>query len=82
MTQNNPITIWLPLRLVVALAALINLTVAFLFLIAPELGFSLWPSAVSSTISRFIGAIIFVMGLARPWWFGTANGRTPACCLR
>jgi hypothetical protein len=63
MTQNVPLKIWLPLRLVVALAAVINLTVGFLFLIGPEIQLTLWPSAMSSTLSRFIGAIILGNGI-------------------
>jgi hypothetical protein len=58
-----PLKIWGPLRAVVGFAALINLTVGFLFMIGPELGFTLWPSPVSSTLSRFIGAIIFGNGI-------------------
>ncbi len=61
--QPQTFTIWLPLRLVVGLAAVINLFVGFMFIIGPELGITLWPSAVSSTISRFIGAIIFGNGV-------------------
>jgi hypothetical protein len=58
-----PLKIWGPLRAVVGLAALINLTVGLLFLVGPEFNFTLWPSPVSSTLSRFIGAIIFANGI-------------------
>lgn len=61
--QPQTFTIWLPLRLIVALAAVINLFVGSTFIVSPELGFTLWPSPVSSTLSRFIGAIIFGNGI-------------------
>jgi hypothetical protein len=62
-SQDTDFKIWMPLRAVVGFAALINLFVGFMFLIGPELGVTLWPSAVGSTISRFIGAIIFANGI-------------------
>jgi hypothetical protein len=61
--KTAPLKIWGPLRAVVGLAALINLTVGLLFMVGPEIGFTLWPSPVSSTLSRFIGAIIFGNGI-------------------
>jgi hypothetical protein len=72
-TPNAPLKIWWPLRAVVGLAALINLAVGLLFIAGPELGVTLWPSPVSSTLSRFIGAIIFANGIgsAMVTWNGT-----------
>src|SRR5690349_12964121 len=69
----TPLKIWTPLRAVVGLAAVINLVVGLLFIIGPELGFTLWPSPVGSSISRFIGAIIFANGIgsAVVTWNGT-----------
>lgn len=61
--ESQPPQIWLPVRLLIILAAVVDLFVGFLFLIGPELGFTLWPSPVSSTLSRFIGAIIFANGI-------------------
>ncbi len=58
-----PLKIWTPLRAVVGFAALINLLVGLIFIIGPEVGVNLWPSPVGSTISRFIGAIIFANGI-------------------
>jgi hypothetical protein len=58
-----PLKIWTPLRAVVGLAAVINLLVGLMFIIGPEIGVTLWPSPVGSTISRFIGAIIFANGI-------------------
>ena len=58
-----PLKIWMPLRGAIILAALVDLLVGLVFLIGPELGFTLWPSPVGSTISRFIGAIIFANGI-------------------
>jgi hypothetical protein len=41
----------------------INLVIGGLFLLGPELGISLWPSPISSVLSRFIGAIIVGNGV-------------------
>jgi hypothetical protein len=62
-TQDSNLKIWMPLRAVVGLAAVINVFVGFMFIIGPEIGVTLWPSAVSSTLSRFIGGIIFANGV-------------------
>lgn len=68
-----PQKIWMPLRAVVGFAAVINLIVGLIFIIGPEFAFTLWPSPVGSTISRFIGAIIFANGVgsALVTWNGT-----------
>jgi hypothetical protein len=71
-TQDSSIKIWMPFRITIALTALINLTVGFLFIIGPEIGLTLWPSAISSTLMRFIGGIIFANGIgaAMVMWNG------------
>ena len=51
------------LRAAVMLTAAIDLVLGLLFLFAPELGFTLWPTAVSPLLSRFIGAIVIGNGL-------------------
>lgn len=54
-----------PLRLLIVLAALIDLTVGTIRLSAPEIGLPafLWPSSVPPVLMRFIGAIIIGNGM-------------------
>jgi len=54
-----------PLRGLIVLAALINFSVGFLWLFAPEMGLPevLWPSPVPPVLMRFIGAIIIGNGV-------------------
>jgi hypothetical protein len=77
-TQALPLRMNWPLRIAIAFTGVIDLVVGLAFLIGPELGFTLWPSAVPSLLSRFIGAIVFAngVGTAMIVWDGTwANGR-------
>jgi hypothetical protein len=71
-TQDPNLKIWMPFRATIALTALINLSVGSLFIIGPEIGLTLWPSAISSTLMRFIGGIIFANGIgaAMVMWNG------------
>lgn len=54
-----------PLRALIVLAALIDLTVGAIWLLAPEIGLPafLWPSSVPPVLMRFVGAIIIGNGV-------------------
>jgi hypothetical protein len=43
-----------------------------MFLFAPELGFTLWPTPVAPVLSRFIGSIIVANGVGA--WLGVRAG--------
>lgn len=72
-TQDKTLRMIWPLRIAIALTGIIDLVVGVAFLIGPELGFTPWPSAVPSLLSRFIGAIVFAngVGTAMIVWDGT-----------
>lgn len=52
--------------------SLINLLVGLAFLFGPELGITLWPTAVPQVLMRFIGAII--LGNAVGAWMISRQG--------
>jgi hypothetical protein len=52
-----------PLRLAVAVTALIDLLIGLAFLFGPELNLNLWPTPVGVELKRFIGSIILANGL-------------------
>ena len=55
-----------PLRIAVAVTAVIDLAIGLAFLFGPELtrsGVVLWPSDVSPILMRFIGSIVFANGV-------------------
>lgn len=62
------------LRLTIAFAAALNLLIGLGFLLGPELGLTLWPSAVPRELMRFIGAIVLANGIGaamiarKPTW--------------
>ena len=51
------------LRGAVAVTAVIDLAIGLAFLLGPELGLTLWPSAIAPLLMRFIGAIVFGNGV-------------------
>ena len=51
------------LRSAVAVTAAIDLIIGLMFLFAPELGFTLWPTPIAPVLSRFIGSIIVANGV-------------------
>ena len=51
------------LRVAVAATAAIDLLIGLAFLFAPELGLTLWPTAIAPVLSRFIGSIIVANGV-------------------
>jgi hypothetical protein len=53
----------LPLRSAVAVTAAIDLLIGLAFLFGPELGLTLWPSAIAPLLMRFIGAIVLGNGV-------------------
>ena len=53
----------LPLRGAVALTAAIDLAIGLAFLFGPELGLTLWPSAIAPVLMRFIGSIVLGNGV-------------------
>ncbi len=57
----QPLPAWL--RLAVGLTMLINLLVGLAFLLGPELGVTLWPTAIPPVLMRFIGAIVVANGV-------------------
>jgi hypothetical protein len=50
-------------RIGTLLAAVANVVLGLLFLLGPELRFSVWPSPISPVLIRFIGAIILANGV-------------------
>ena len=52
-----------PLRVAVAVTALIDLLIGLAFLFGPELNINLWPTPVGVELKRFIGSIILANGL-------------------
>jgi hypothetical protein len=52
-----------PVRIAVAVTAMIDLGIGLAFFFSPELSVTLWTSPVSPTLSRFIGAIIIGNGV-------------------
>ena len=51
------------LQTAVRVTAIIDLIIGLLFLFAPELGFTLWPTPIAPVLSRFIGSIIVANGV-------------------
>jgi hypothetical protein len=51
------------LQTAVAVTAAIDVIIGVLFLFAPELGFTLWPTPIAPVLSRFIGSIIVANGV-------------------
>lgn len=73
--MNTKVSMLSPLlRIVIPIAAALNLLIGLLFLLGPELGFALWPSPLPREIMRFIGAIVLANGIGaamiarRPTW--------------
>jgi len=52
-----------PLRLAISATAAIDLLIGLAFLLGPELSLTLWPTAISPVLMRFIGAIILANGV-------------------
>jgi hypothetical protein len=61
--QSSSLKIWWPLRIATGLVAVLDLVIGLVFVVSPETGFAPWPSALPSTITRFIGAIVFANGV-------------------
>ena len=57
----HPLPRWL--RHAVGLTVVVNLVVGLAFLLGPELGITLWPTAIPPVLMRFIGAIIVANGV-------------------
>lgn len=51
------------LKTAVTVTAAIDLIIGLMFLFAPELGFTLWPTPIAPVLSRFIGSIIVANGV-------------------
>jgi hypothetical protein len=51
------------LQTAVRVTAIIDLIIGLMFLFAPELGFTLWPTPIAPVLSRFIGSIIVANGV-------------------
>ena len=81
MLQNQPTnqTFTPALRALIAVTAAIDLLIGLAWLLGPELGVALWPTAIPPALMRFIGAIVFANGVGalmivrRPTW---ENART------
>lgn len=62
------------LRFTIGIAAALNFLIGLVFLLGPELGFILWPSALPREMMRFIGSIVLANGVGaamivrRPTW--------------
>jgi uncharacterized protein (DUF2062 family) len=56
----------------VGVTAAIDLILGLMFLFAPELGFTLWPTPIAPVLSRFIGSIIVANGVGA--WLGVRAG--------
>lgn len=52
-----------PLRVAVAVTALIDFLIGLAFLFGPELNLNLWPAPVGVELKRFIGSIILANGI-------------------
>ena len=52
-----------PLRLAIGATAAIDLLIGLAFLLGPELSLTLWPTAISPVLMRFIGAIVLANGV-------------------
>ena len=51
------------LQTAVRVTAIIDLIIGLMFLFAPEVGFTLWPTPIAPVLSRFIGSIIVANGV-------------------
>jgi hypothetical protein len=62
------------LRFTITIAAALNLLIGLIFLLGPELEFTLWPSPLPREMMRFIGSIVLANGIGaamivrRPTW--------------
>ena len=57
-TQTSRKWLTSPLRIAIAIAALLNFLIGLGFLFGPELNLNLWPAPVGVELKRFIGAIV------------------------
>ena len=62
-TQSTHRPLAKPLRVAIAVTALIDLLIGLAFLFGPELKINLWPTPVGVELKRFIGAIILANGV-------------------
>jgi hypothetical protein len=60
------------LKSAITVTAIIDLIIGLLFLFAPELGFTLWPTPIAPVLSRFIGSIIVANGVGA--WLVVRDG--------
>ena len=60
------------LQTAVTVTAIIDLIIGLMFLFAPELGFTLWPTPIAPVLSRFIGSIIVANGVGA--WLVVRDG--------
>jgi hypothetical protein len=60
------------LQTAVRVTAIIDLIIGLMFLFAPELGFTLWPTPIAPVLSRFIGSIIVANGVGA--WLVVRDG--------
>ena len=60
------------LRTAVYVTAVIDLAIGLAFLFAPEIGGSIWPTAIPPLLTRFIGGIVIANGVAA-WMVAQQN---------
>ena len=65
------------LKSAVTVTAAIDLIIGLMFLFAPELGFTLWPTPIAPVLSRFIGSIIVANGVGA--WLVVRQGTLGGC---